>query len=430
MVRLLPKKSRSSSAGGGILGTSYDGTGTPSIKRGRTYVSSEWIQSGNHAGPPYRSGGPMLLQRTRYTYKDSGAYFGSLSSNSLVNAYKGSFQVGYVPIPISLPSYNLDALGTEGVSQSIPTSPSASLSVFIAEMRDIPRMLIQTRKFFGRMAQLGIQFSRVRKNIGDAVDDILHPGHLGGDYLNLQFGWMPFLRDLLSFYQVGQNLDERVKFLRTHNMGKPVTRTRTLRKWGYTTLAENYVANTVTAMMLPSLPHSFMYSSVLPCATRNRTIEHKGRIWFKGTYLYYSPEVANMPDWYLKADIMGLRLDPAVIYQLVPWTWLLDWFTTAGPLVRNAVEFARHHVVMHHGYCMATMSTNHRSIETQNVYSGYSASVNKKTQTVTGEATCLFEQKQRVVANPYGFGVKWEGLSPYQLSILGALGINRRSTDQ
>jgi len=35
------------------------------------------------------------------------------------------------------------------------------------------------------------------------------------------------------------------------------------------------------------------------------------------------------------------------------------------------------------------------------------------------------ETKQRQRANPFGFGLKWDDLSPFQLSILTALGISR-----
>jgi hypothetical protein len=35
------------------------------------------------------------------------------------------------------------------------------------------------------------------------------------------------------------------------------------------------------------------------------------------------------------------------------------------------------------------------------------------------------ETKKRVPASPFGFGITWDGLSPLQVSILGALGITR-----
>jgi len=43
----------------------------------------------------------------------------------------------------------------------------------------------------------------------------------------------------------------------------------------------------------------------------------------------------------------------------------------------------------------------------------------------TGSISLITETKQRVRANPFGFGITWEGLSPFQLSIAAALGISK-----
>jgi hypothetical protein len=36
-----------------------------------------------------------------------------------------------------------------------------------------------------------------------------------------------------------------------------------------------------------------------------------------------------------------------------------------------------------------------------------------------------FERKYRVRASPFGFGLTWKDFDPFQLSILGALGVSR-----
>jgi len=42
------------------------------------------------------------------------------------------------------------------------------------------------------------------------------------------------------------------------------------------------------------------------------------------------------------------------------------------------------------------------------------------------DVTFVTETKKRIRANPFGFGVSWDGLSPFQASIAAALGITRR----
>ncbi len=428
MARSQGSKSRTWADGGEYLGTQVDYSLNRTNKYAPKTYSSETILGSNHKGPPYRSGGPMLLTRVKTSHNSSPHYFGSASASIMKNGYEGKFAVSNVPNAIPLPTYNLSALGTEAVSRTLPTSPSASLSVFIGELRDVPHMLKQTKELFYSLARSGMKLHRGNVTVGEALDHFKDPAKPAGDYLNLQFGWIPFLRDLQSFYKTGKDLDKKVATLRRNNGGKVITRSRTLRSWDESTLAEASVWNGITPVLTPSV-YTWLYQSGTACSTRTRTIKQKGKIWFKASYSYYSPEVANFPDWALKADILGLRLDPAVIYQLVPWSWLLDWFTTTGAAVTNAVEFAKHHIVMHHGYTMASMSSTHKTVCTQRMYTGYGAGSGSVTTTLTADATCLFETKQRVAANPFGFGINWESLSGYQLSILTAIGITRGKLD-
>jgi len=71
---------------------------------------------------------------------------------------------------------------------------------------------------------------------------------------------------------------------------------------------------------------------------------------------------------------------------------------------------------------------------------GYIMETSTVTDIYTNEGSGLFGQKlvlppfkvetitkKRYGANPFGFGVVWNGLSPFQLSILAALGISKGS---
>lgn len=432
MARQSGKKSRSWAFGGELLGYKYElvtGNATPAYAR--FYSSSETILSSNHPGPPYRSGGPMLLYRTVLTNKNSQLYVGDKTGNKPKGSYTGKFQTGYVPTSVPLRAINgsLDAIGTEAISRTIPTSPSAGLSVFIGELRDFPGMIKQTSEFFARLSSSGIKLYRGGpKTIGDAVGHFTDPAKSAGDYLNLQFGWLPFIRDLVSFYKTGRDLDKRIAQLKRNNMGKPVTRGRLMRQWDDTVVAESTIYNSLAATLTPAV-NSGLYWTGTGCSSRTRTVRQSGRVWFKGTYRYYSPEIASAPDWVIASDILGMRLDPAVIYQLTPWSWLIDWFTTTGSVVTNAVEMARHHVVLDHGYVMAHRRSVHEVKCTQKMKT-FTGGGNYSVGTYDTTTACLFEDKQRVVANPYGFGLNWESLSGYQLSILAALGITRRRSDQ
>jgi hypothetical protein len=46
-------------------------------------------------------------------------------------------------------------------------------------------------------------------------------------------------------------------------------------------------------------------------------------------------------------------------------------------------------------------------------------------QPFTSVGVVTYERKYRVAASPFGFGYTWKDFNPFQLSILGALGVSR-----
>jgi ABC-type polysaccharide/polyol phosphate export permease len=51
---------------------------------------------------------------------------------------------------------------------------------------------------------------------------------------------------------------------------------------------------------------------------------------------------------------------------------------------------------------------------------------NPRRKMEVSDMVILSETKQRYRANPFGFGITWDGLSPLQLAIAAALGITRK----
>jgi hypothetical protein len=145
-------------------------------------------------------------------------------------------------------------------------------------------------------------------------------------------------------------------------------------------------------------------------------------VYFKGAYSYYWPTsitgVDKMVEFEKKANaVLGSRLTPEVLWQLAPWSWLADWFGNVGDIISNATALSNDNLVIRYGYLM-------RKTQRMSVFTSYE---NQFLTGLRGAFTRSFavEQKERVRATPFGFGLNTELFNPLQWSILAALGMTK-----
>jgi len=121
---------------------------------------------------------------------------------------------------------------------------------------------------------------------------------------------------------------------------------------------------------------------------------------------------------FLANQLLGSRITPAVLWELAPWSWLVDWIAEIQNAVTTASLLQSDNLVMRYGYLMRT-------------------TVLKRTYTVKGidfwsypnnttySASINMIKKERVKGTPFGFGVDLSSLSGQQWAILGALSLTR-----
>jgi hypothetical protein len=119
----------------------------------------------------------------------------------------------------------------------------------------------------------------------------------------------------------------------------------------------------------------------------------------------------------LADKLLGTDVTPEVLWELTPWSWAIDWFSNTGDVISNIASFTTDGLVMHHGYVMEETIVRH--IYDTVGYRNYNGPLN-----VT-PVEYVTHTKQRVQANPFGFGISWDGLSPFQISIAAALGLSK-----
>lgn len=156
-------------------------------------------------------------------------------------------------------------------------------------------------------------------------------------------------------------------------------------------------------------------------ATRRVVVRRK--VWFSGSFLYYLPNgtdfLSKLGRWQVEAHrLLGFRLDPELLWNLAPWTWLGDWFSNAGDLVSNASSYLFDGLVMQYGYVMEHVE---ETVSYDSIFGFIDGT------TAAPQLTLVRETKRRLAATPFGFGLDFDTLSAWQLSILAALGISRKA---
>jgi hypothetical protein len=151
--------------------------------------------------------------------------------------------------------------------------------------------------------------------------------------------------------------------------------------------------------------------------------EIERRTWFSGCFTYYLPTGYESRNGISKlaaqADrLFGLKPGPETLWNLAPWSWAVDWFSNTGDVISNLEDFKLHGLVMRYGYIMEHTIVR----DTYNFVLDTNFGVLRPK---VSPVVLVTETKKRRAANPFGFGLTWDGISTFQASIAAALGISR-----
>nr|UJQ84908.1 MAG: hypothetical protein 1 [Leviviridae sp.] len=374
-----------------VIGNIYQGTSVspyslPSYSEGvitTTYGNYGW------PNPNHRLdvGAPFFQKRFYHTYGGSSV---DISFSTL--RYKGMM---YATIPqYSMPSAipTAGAYGSQLYDRMKPAQPSwDGLNAFV-ELKDLPGMLKQR---YGRMDDLTKRSSR-------AADD----------WVGIQFGWLPLLRDIRNMVEVHRKSQSIMQQLRRDN-GRPVRRRVQLFHNSSSTVSAQNGYNLFSPVLLGS-----MYATV-PTATDTTTVTD--RVWGSSQFRYWLPEGTRDIEWSksLLRKIFGFNIRPSVVYNAIPWSWLTDWFTDFGSIVSNLDNGLAERLTADYFYVMRETRTYTRRESTCRMRQG-SGSVTVSATSESGQIT-----RSRLYGSPFGWGVTDFDLNPLQLSILGAIGFSR-----
>lgn len=312
-----------------------------------------------------------------------------------------------------------------GWARTRPGNPVASLGQFLIELRDplgVPgRELIgKGYESFWKKGYLRIPFQNIPYHL---LNSLSWFRSLGSEYLNVVFGWKPFVNDLQQTYSLMKKIDREMAQIKRDNGRSIRRRTSLVNDKTSNKSSTNYVGPFVACGGTPVNWWSAASRSAFSVVSTTKV-----NAWYVAAYTYYIPDTNSWAwDTRARAALFGVLPTPELVWSVMPWSWLVDWFYNMGDVISNATSMnAVDNLVARYAYIMYNQRT-----ETQNHCQTYAGEVNTATINAPGydgsfSTTTVNEMKLRSEGSPYGLGANFGSLSGYQKGVLAALGITKQ----
>lgn len=394
------------------------------------------LMSENHARMPngsWSGGGPFFVVKNSLIHRGKQTIAHTRNNETLVITTCGVSPAPRVFGTPDLPKYNDELMVLQhhfpaAYKKARPGSPVASAGQFLIELRDLPKvpgLLMATYK---------VPFRDVPAKLLDTLSEFRA---LGKDYLNGVFGWKPFVSDVRKMYNLQASIDKRMAQIVREN-GKAIRKRVTVSSENAVTQSRQLYP-TAYVNVYGAGPTSF-YATEPQSTEYTVTRTTKEKIWFVGSFRYWIPDTSSS-QWTRRARLalFGALPTPELLYEVVPWSWLVDWFSNVGDVVANVSPNAVDNLQMDYSFIMRHVIQEtewkavvfHPSYYDRFIFNndpGHPWSNLSQWPAVhtSYSTTQRLETKSRMLGgNPYGLSVRLPSLSLGQMAILAALGSTR-----
>jgi len=314
----------------------------------------------------------------------------------------------------------LIAAGTTAIAKTRPDISPVNVVQFLVELRrdGIP--------FLQKLSKTRLQ--EILKGFEQKTTSVAkHSSKEASDvFLENSFGLQPFVSDLKAFVAMQSKGISTLDNLLANN-GKMIRRRYNFSDQHFTTTLGHGGANQF------GFDSQFAWSNESffvnygdfrrPIYNDFFNVNTTRKAWFSGAYAVYMPSDME-PVSRLRAAADRLRWDYGVelsidtVYNLAPWSWLLDWNLNLGDLIQNVAKWSDDAVVLQYGYMMEETKSRY-VIDCTDHHSAFNEGGKPPAMGIE------VHKKRRIRATPYGFGKTYGSLSDYQKAILAAIGITR-----
>jgi len=346
---------------------------------------------------PPDTGHPFTLERLTWLWRGKGRVTRPSYYHWDVDGWGGLHATAAQP-DSAMPASNVDTFAFQSWGRTAPTSEVFDAAQFFGELREglpsiVPSLLKGKIAFFK---------------------------DLGSDYLNVEFGWKPFLNDLQNAVKALNSAQQSIS--RPYG---PVHRYREVEDPTLSTVTDELMSISVGGTPGAFIPYKEMKRLYPDYVDMGGLQTFQGqsvaivdrRNWFEANF-FLLPKLGYDPSSYLSRldSLVNTRITPATLWELAPWSWLIDWGLRIGDALQTAESLEDDRVHAQYAYGMS--HTRVKRVDT--------AFASATTNGASISAAYLFERKERVRANPYGFKVGgFAGLNTWQQSILLALGLTK-----
>lgn len=311
------------------------------------------------------------------------------------------------------------------VASLLPSARRYSLARNLVELRDLPRSIRSLRT---TLQDLSLSSKLLPSDFWQSLRAANVPKNLPNEWLSFWFGWRQVYKDVTDLLNAPAKISKDVNFLLSRR-GKPTTiRSRRLVAGS----GSDGPAFTLSPYYTP-----LGWTSDWPYDLKTQdSWNHEIRVVMN--LIFDFPEV-GLPK--LRQDLflrkIGLQPTFTDLYNLVPWTWLIDWFTGLGDYVELIDEINTDRSLIN--WALATCVTTGKlrttvRYEYENIqefvlnddFVNHEPVRNRIVTKVSRPFSFDCDYTVHIRKNvSEGFGVKstldLANLSPYQASILGAI---------
>lgn len=310
-------------------------------------------------------------------------------NNCVFENYPSTFAQGGNPLPNHLSSGFMDPM--TAIRMMNPGEPLVDIPNFLFELKDFPRMLKHAE---GRAKSLA---KASKANIRSDVERYMrHPRNPAEDWLNYQFGWRPFINDLVSLSGLSKSIADKYAALQ-----------RSLNQ-GYA--SRHAELGTVSQQSTSTGVHlSFSSAPTIQGTRVATTTTHKwAAARFRANPAVYRHLTNNEAMGQLAKAALGLDVSLTHVWDVMPWSWLVGWFTDVSGIIHTRANRFGWSLVQ---ACVCTHTSLITTSTPINTF-GLSAGTDRR----------VAERKSRTLVSPSGLPT-WRSnyLSAGQLTTLAAL---------